>query len=61
MCVVIAKAPVAPNVVVEKQVYNAVLHERNVIELTCSNAPVIEPESDQNDYQRSFLDAFKLY
>ena len=30
-------------------------------ELTCSNAPVIEPESDQNDYQRSFLDAFELY
>ena len=28
--------------------------------LTCSNAPVIEPESDECDYQRSFLDAFEL-
>ena len=28
--------------------------------LTCSNAPVIEPESDESDYQRSFLDAFEL-
>ena len=26
--------------------------------LTCLNVPVIEPESDQIDYQRSFLDAF---
>ena len=29
--------------------------------LTCSNAPVSEPEFDQNDSQRNFLDAFKLY
>ena len=28
--------------------------------LMCSNAPVIEPESDEYDYQRSFLDAFEL-
>ena len=28
--------------------------------LTCSNAPVIEPEPDENDYQRNFLDAFEL-
>ena len=28
--------------------------------LTCSNAPVIEPESDESDYQRSFLNAFEL-
>ena len=28
--------------------------------LTCSNATVIEPESDESDYQRSFLDAFEL-
>ena len=26
----------------------------------CSNASVIEPESDECDYQRSFLDAFEL-
>ena len=28
--------------------------------LTYSNAPVIEPESDESDYQWSFLDAFEL-
>ena len=28
--------------------------------LTYSNAPVIEPNSDECDYQRSFLDAFEL-
>ena len=28
--------------------------------LTCSNAPIIEPESDECDNQRSFLDAFGL-
>ena len=28
--------------------------------LTCSNAPVIKPESDECDYQGSFLDAFEL-
>ena len=28
--------------------------------LACSNAPVIEPESDESDYQRSFLDVFEL-
>ena len=28
--------------------------------LTCSNAPVIDPESDECDYQRNFLDAFEL-
>ena len=27
----------------------------------CRKAPAIKPESDQNDYQRSFSDAFKLY
>ena len=27
---------------------------------TCSNAPVTESESDESDYQRSFLDAFEL-
>ena len=30
-------------------------------ELICSNAPVIETTSDQDNYQRRFLDAFKLY
>ena len=30
-------------------------------ELTCSNTPVIEPEFNQNDYQRNFLDTFELY
>ena len=29
--------------------------------LTCSNTSVSEPEADQNDYQRCFLDAFELY
>ena len=29
--------------------------------LTFSNAPVIEPESYQDDYQKSLLDAFELY
>ena len=29
--------------------------------LTCSNTPVTESESDQNDCQRSFLDTFELY
>ena len=28
--------------------------------LTCSSAPVIEPESDECAYKRSFLDAFEL-
>ena len=28
--------------------------------LTFANAPVIEPESDEYDYQRNFLDAFEL-
>ena len=28
--------------------------------LACSKAPVIEPESDERDYQWSFLDAFQL-
>ena len=27
----------------------------------CRKAPAIKPESDQNDYQKSFPDAFKLY
>ena len=26
-----------------------------------SNAPVVKTESDQNDYQYSFIDAFELY
>ena len=30
-------------------------------EFTCSNTRVIETESDQNDYQRCFLDVFELY
>ena len=28
--------------------------------LTCSNAPVIEPGSDESDYQLSFLDALNF-
>ena len=28
--------------------------------LTCSNAPVIEPDTDECDYERSFLDVFEL-